>query len=185
MKSVQRTSLALTAVLFGILLAGRPAYAISTEGYSLFGTAAPTFLSSSSGNHNGVKLGGGIQFPAEPTERQSIRVSTARIFDSGPWNRYNFLLHAAYRFIQDFEAGVLIGVEYLDSAHSSGTYLKPLIGLETLYTVKNFGANSLSIVATYEVAQGSTGSIALDGGPTDLSANFFSIGLLFSFSVLR
>ncbi len=128
---------------------------------------------------------GGIQFPAEPTERQSIRVSTARIFDESPWNRYNFLLHAAYRIIPDFEAGVLIGVEYLDSAHASGTYLKPLIGLEALYTIKTFEHNSLALVAAYEVAQGSTGSIALDGGPDDLSANVFSIGLLFSFSVLR
>jgi hypothetical protein len=66
-----------------------------------------------------------------------------------------------------------------------GTYLKPLIGLEVVSLFYTRGAGTLSAFAAYEVFQGSTGSVALDGGSRDLATKSFSLGLVVSFGLFH
>lgn len=152
--------------------------------YRLFGGLGADSLSSPSGNYKGARLLGGIELPSSETDKQSIRFSASRIFDGESVDRYHLLLHAGYQFLPRFDAGLLLGVGCLDSKSPNTTYLKPIYGLEAVYHIKTFGNNALSAFMYYEIAQGSTGTIALDGGPDALSARIFSIGLMFSIGVL-
>ena len=146
---------------------------------------APSTTSSSGQDHRGFLILAGTEFPSLENERQTVRLSVSRIFDQSQIDRYNLALHIGYDITPRFNFGLLGGVEYLRLTSPSNSYLKPLIGAEAIYVLKRFRRQALSAFATYQAAQGSTGTLALNGGPTSLSANIFSVGVIFSFSVLQ
>lgn len=146
-------------------------------GYISTGTAGERF--------RGGKLIGGIRFPSLTTDRQSIRASISRSLDSSPTDRYSLLAHVGYRVADPLEIALLGGVGVLYRPSNHGTYLKPLIGAEIVSLLATRGGSTLSAYLSYEVFQGSTGSIALDGGTEDLAAKTVSIGIVLSFSLFH
>jgi hypothetical protein len=151
---------------------------------NLWGAAAPSTTGTDATRYPGFQLAAGLEFPPTPSDHQSIGFSLSRLIDSSPIDRYDLVAHFAYRIWESFDLGILGGIEFLNvHASPNSTYLKPVIGAEARYIVKRFGRDALSVFAAYEVARGSTGSLALDGGTNALSARIFSLGLALSFGV--
>jgi hypothetical protein len=151
----------------------------------LWGGIAPSTTSSAGQDYRGVKLSAGMEFPSLENDKQTVRLSVAGIFNQSNIDRYNLALHIGYDITHRFNLGILGGVEYIQITSPSAGYLKPLLGAEAVYVLKRFSKQTLSAYASYETAQGSTGTLALNGGPSNLAANIFAVGLIFSFSVLQ
>ena len=151
----------------------------------LWGGGAFNSSSISGIQYSGEKIQAGVHFPAPPEERQSLRISASRVFDSSTMNRYSFLAHIGYRILGPLEIAFLGGVGFLEDSQSGGTYLKPVIGAELMSPLFNHGRSTVSAFASYEVFQGTTGSIALDGGSDALTTRSFSVGLGVSFDLFR
>ncbi|MBS1961361.1 MAG: hypothetical protein JST04_04020 [Bdellovibrionales bacterium] len=151
-----------------------------THSFQLWGGIAGSTTHSQNADHTGALLVGGIALPVAPADRQSIRFSVSRLFDDSGIARYNLLAHFGYRFTERFGAGLLGGVEYLERGDSSHTYVKPLIGAELNYGLVFTPDHAASLFLAYESAQGSTGTLAFDGGSDSISARIISLGLALS-----
>ncbi len=173
------------AIVFLFLSFNAQAEVENRSELDFWGAVAPSTTSSSKQNYQGFNLRAGIEFPSLETDRQTVRLSVARVFNKSSIDRYNLAIHIGYDITSRFNMAVLGGVEYIQLTSPSTNYLKPLIGAEAVYTIKNFGKQALFAFVAYEVAQGSTGTLALNGGPSSLSASILSAGLMFSFSVLQ
>lgn len=162
-------------------LAGEPSP--PTHSFDLWGGIAGTTTHSQGADHTGALLVGGLALPVAPTDRQSIRFSASRLFDDSGMARYNLLAHFGYRITERFGAGLLGGVEYIALTDSSRTYLKPLLGAELNYGLFVTPDHAISLFLAYESAQGSTGTLAFDGGSDAISARIISLGLALSFGL--
>jgi len=167
-------------------LAAHDVFAEESDAFRVWGGGGYVSSGVAGERLQGAKLIAGIRFPSIASERQSIRVSAARAFDGGNVDRYSLLAHVGYRLADPLEVALLAGVGYLErSGPLKGTYLKPLIGLEVVSLFYTRGAANVSAFAAYEVFQGSTGSVALDGGTRDLATKSLSIGLVLSFGLFH
>lgn len=156
-----------------------------SDSFRIFGGGGYASSGTTGDRYPGGKIIGGIRFPSLATDRQAIRASVARTIDSSPTQRYSLPAHVGYRIADPLEIALTGGVGVLHRPATSGTYLKPLIGVEIVSLFATRGSSTLSAFLAYEVFQGSTGSIALDGGTNDLAAKTISAGLVLSFSLFR
>jgi hypothetical protein len=172
---------------FILVLSSAPSWARADEprsGIAIWGGAAAGVAHHDETNDHGTLVVAGIGLPAVPTDRRSIRFSVSRLFDGSPIARYNLLCHFGYRITDRLGAGLLGGVEYLDVKNSPDAYLKPLIGAEVDFVLAATASSVLSLFTAYESAQGSTGTLALNGGSAAESAGIISLGLVVSFATL-
>lgn len=159
------------------------ALAESPDGLSAWGAAGLASTDHRGAAHSGLLLAGGLSLPAPPEDRQSIRFSISHLFDDSPIDRYNLLAHFGYRATERFGAGLLGGVEYLEMKSSARAFLKPLVGFEVNFLIVTGTERTISTFAACEFAQGSTGTLAFNGGDDGQSARILTIGLAVSIKV--
>lgn len=148
---------------------------------TVWGGVAPSATANQGQDYRGVLLSGGILLPVSDSDRESAGFSLSRILDESEVDRTNLLASFGYRVLNRLELGLLGGVQYLEVRDSLGTYLKPLFGLQAKVDLWNEKKYALSADASFLSAQGSTGTLGLDGGSASLAATTFAVGLVLGF----
>lgn len=136
-------------------------------------------------DHAGFHLGLGVQFPSSDSESAVFGISLQRPFNRESIDRYDLAAHLGYQFLSRFQAGILLGLEYLDYEGSSDSNLKPLMGVELKYKAIPTRYGFIALMVNYRVAQGGTGSMLLDGGSEGTSAKIFAAGVTYSFRLFE